>query len=59
LKLELTKLWVLEMDGSKYLRNLEESMPRWLEDVGCHQEGGKPHQVVARGAVYPMETFQG
>ncbi len=55
----MTKLWVLEMDGSKYLRNLEESMPRWLEDVGCHQEGGKPHQVVARGAVYPMETFQG
>jgi hypothetical protein len=33
LKQDVTKLWVLEMVGSQYLRNLAESMPRRLEDV--------------------------
>jgi hypothetical protein len=33
LQQDVTRLWVLMMDDSQYLRNLVESMPRRLEDV--------------------------
>jgi hypothetical protein len=33
LQQDITRLWVLKMDDSQYLRNLVESMPRRLEDV--------------------------
>ncbi len=29
------------------------------EAGGCHQEGGQPYQVLARGEVNPMGPFQG
>ncbi len=33
LQQDLTRLWVLKMDDSQYLRNLVKSVPRRLEDV--------------------------
>ncbi len=33
LQQDITRLWVLTIENSQYLRNLVESMPRRLEDV--------------------------